>query len=185
MKPVIILASLSLAAFLIWFFLFNPPEQNAEPPQPSPLANHPLSNDSSSNAPPPFLSQLNEIREDRSEGVLADYHKTGTTTVRDLELVRFALEAFNTTLKHEGSIPMSENREVMLLLFGNNPFKLRFVDPTLPHFNDKGEILDSWGTPLFFHFSSSTDPGLRSAGPDQKFWTKDDITYGEYSEVLK
>jgi len=180
MKPAIILGSLILAALLTWFFLPNPkePTPNSPPSQPGPLPNQPLPNQ------PSFLSQINDIREDRSAGVLADYHQSGTTTARDLELVRFVLETFNTTLKHKGSIPMSENHEVMFLLFGNNPYKLRFLDPTLPYFNDKGEILDSWGTPLFFHFSSSTNPGLRSAGPDKKLWTADDITYGESAGEL-
>lgn len=178
MKPAIILGSLILAALLTWFFLPNPSAPNPTPPQPGPLTIQPLTNQ------PSFLSQLQDIREDRSAGVLANYHQSETTTARDLELVRFVLESFNTTLKHKGSIPMSENHEVMFLLFGNNPYKLRFLDPTLPYFNDKGEILDSWGTPLFFHFSSSTNPGLRSAGPDKKLWTADDITYGESAGEL-
>ena len=41
--------------------------------------------------------------------------------------------------------------------------------------NPNGELVDSWGTPFFFHQLSSMDLEIRSAGPDRIMWTTDDL----------
>jgi hypothetical protein len=40
--------------------------------------------------------------------------------------------------------------------------------------NDKGELVDRWGTPYFFHQLSRDHMEIRSAGPDKVMWTQDD-----------
>ena len=35
--------------------------------------------------------------------------------------------------------------------------------------------VDPWGTPYFFHQLSSTEMEIRSAGPDKRLWTDDDV----------
>ena len=42
--------------------------------------------------------------------------------------------------------------------------------------NDKGEIIDPWGTPLRIWYISDNQIGMRSAGNDKTFGTQDDIT---------
>jgi hypothetical protein len=39
--------------------------------------------------------------------------------------------------------------------------------------------LDRFGTPYFFHPISETRIDVRSAGPDRKLWTEDDVWLGE------
>ena len=41
--------------------------------------------------------------------------------------------------------------------------------------NARGELIDNWGTPFFFHQVSGTEMEIRSAGPDMKMWTADDL----------
>ena len=41
--------------------------------------------------------------------------------------------------------------------------------------NARGELVDNWGTPFFFHSLSRTEMEIRSAGPDHKMWTGDDL----------
>jgi len=41
--------------------------------------------------------------------------------------------------------------------------------------NAQGEMLDAWGTPLFFHQLSGHDMEIRSAGEDRQLWTVDDL----------
>jgi len=41
--------------------------------------------------------------------------------------------------------------------------------------NAKGELVDYWGTPFFFHQLSGTQMEIHSAGPDRQMWTGDDI----------
>jgi hypothetical protein len=40
-------------------------------------------------------------------------------------------------------------------------------------------LLDRWEMPVFFHKESSRRTSLRSAGPDRKMWTADDIVWPE------
>jgi len=41
--------------------------------------------------------------------------------------------------------------------------------------NARGQLVDRWGTPLFFHALGNGRFEIRSAGPDRKLWTADDI----------
>jgi hypothetical protein len=41
--------------------------------------------------------------------------------------------------------------------------------------NSNGELMDRWGTPIFFHALSKDQMEIRSAGPDRVMWTADDV----------
>ena len=41
--------------------------------------------------------------------------------------------------------------------------------------NENGEMVDAYGTPLFFHQLSGKEMEIRSAGEDRKMWTFDDL----------
>ena len=77
-----------------------------------------------------------------------------------------------------GSVPVgSENREFILPLLGQNPKALIFINHDHPKISTTGELLDRWGTPYFLHPVSSKLIEVRSAGPDEKLWTDDDLTH--------
>ena len=48
--------------------------------------------------------------------------------------------------------------------------------------NEKGELIDRWGTPFFLHQLSARQMEIRSAGPDREMWTEDDVEAGERRE---
>ncbi|MBS0660075.1 MAG: hypothetical protein JSR82_17690 [Verrucomicrobia bacterium] len=60
-------------------------------------------------------------------------------------------------------------------LLGANPKNTRFVDPASVTVNARGEMLDAFGHPYFFHAISGTRMEIRSAGPDGRLFTEDDI----------
>ncbi len=74
-----------------------------------------------------------------------------------------------------GQNPVGSNPEITRALTGKNPTGAKFLDPAATTLNDKGEMLDDWGTPYFFHPVSGTIMEIRSAGPDKKLFTPDDI----------
>jgi hypothetical protein len=41
--------------------------------------------------------------------------------------------------------------------------------------NDRGELIDDWQTPYFFHQVSGRQMEIYSAGPDRQMWTPDDL----------
>ena len=89
-----------------------------------------------------------------------------------------ALEVLRVTFKNFGQRfkgnPVGNNAEITAALNGNNPGQARYLGET-PNLNDKGELLDGWGTPYFFHQLGGYDMEIHSAGPDRKMWTRDDL----------
>ena len=60
-------------------------------------------------------------------------------------------------------------------LTGGNQMGVAFIPPDHSAISDKGELLDRWGTPYFFHALSATEVEIQSAGPDGIFWNHDDV----------
>ena len=72
--------------------------------------------------------------------------------------------------------PVGNNPEITAELNGGNPKSVRFItEDSGLRINGRGELVDYWGTPFFFHQISGTEMEIRSAGPDKKMWTADDI----------
>ena len=74
-----------------------------------------------------------------------------------------------------GGNPTGTNAEIVKALNGGNSKGVRYLDPQRLRLNDQGELIDSWGTPYFFHQLSAQQTEIRSAGPDRTLWTQDDI----------
>lgn len=100
----------------------------------------------------------------------------GHDTRTDLRLVAETLDTFRTNFPQEGN-PTGSNAEITAALTGRNKVRFAFISPNHPAINRQGELCDRWGTPFFFHAESATRMEIRSAGPDRKLWTDDDIAF--------
>jgi hypothetical protein len=75
-----------------------------------------------------------------------------------------------------GGNPVGVNSEITSQLNGNNPKQANFIRPEAGmRINERGELVDPWGTAYFFHQLSGKDTEIRSAGPDKTMWTADDL----------
>lgn len=74
-----------------------------------------------------------------------------------------------------GGNPVGTNAEIVKTLNGGNPQGVRYLPQENVRLNDQGELIDTWGTPYFFHQLSAQKMEIRSAGPDKTLWTRDDI----------
>ena len=90
----------------------------------------------------------------------------------DGENIRLMFRDFRTLM---GENPVGSNAEIMKAVMGGNKKQARLGPPTGQNLNGEGELVDRWGTPYFFHQMSATEMEIRSAGPDQKMWTGDDV----------
>jgi hypothetical protein len=92
---------------------------------------------------------------------------------------RIEAEAIALNLRHFGQRfggnPVGSNAEIVKTLNGGNPQGVRYLPQEYLRLNAAGELLDSFGTPYFFHQNSATEMEIRSAGPDKVMWTSDDI----------
>jgi hypothetical protein len=161
-------ALLIVAAWLGGWGLRPAPRPAAEPPRSPPPASRPA-------------AAAERFTEDLAAEFLQGYGSAASSPERDLEQVKDVVDAFVRSVKIPGALPTGSNRELVAALAGENPHRIRFLDPAAPYLNADGELLDRWQVPLFFHFVEADDVGLRSAGPDRVMWTADDVLMGEHA----
>ena len=78
-----------------------------------------------------------------------------------------------------GTYPTGNNVAITKALLGQSEKKVMILSVRKSDINDKGEILDPWGTPVQFYFSHN-EVMIRSAGPnkvleDSAIMTADDL----------
>jgi hypothetical protein len=108
-----------------------------------------------------------------------DLNAPAGTIRRDLEILNELLVAFQTNFPRLGN-PVGENTEITAAFTGDNPAKFVFISPRHRAVNARGELCDRWGTPFRFHPVSGTQMEIRSAGPDRKFATPDDVEFAPW-----
>ena len=92
----------------------------------------------------------------------------------DPKIAKFNSDAENLILgiqqykEFAGSYPTGNNISIAKALLGQGEKKIMILAVRRADINDKGEILDPWGTPLQFYFSHN-EVMIRSAGPN-KAW---------------
>jgi hypothetical protein len=94
----------------------------------------------------------------------------------DLRIVSEIVDTFRTNFPRDGN-PVGDNAEITAALTGRNKLRLALLPSRHPAINGAGELCDRWGTPFFFHAGSATKMEIRSAGPDKKMWTADDVVF--------
>ena len=107
------------------------------------------------------------------------YGAADATAEEDLQAVAGVLDAAVLLVKDIDRFPLPDNAAFTTFLQGGNPHRVAWILPGHPAVSGAGELLDRWGTPLFFHRESSRRTGLRSAGPDREMWTEDDVVWPE------
>ncbi len=92
----------------------------------------------------------------------------------DEKIAKFNSDADNLILgiqqykEFVGTYPTGNNVAIAKALLGQTDKKVLILAVRKSDMNDKGEILDPWGTPLQFYFSHN-EVMIRSAGPN-KVW---------------
>ncbi len=164
-RALLALSAIALVAFLAWQFLRSPDPQPASDATATPQSKieNPKSKIPPSATAPTELSDLAQ-----------DLNSPATDIRADLRLVSGIIETFRTNFLQSGN-PVGTNAEITAALTGKNKFASAFLPPKHPAINRAGELCDRWGTPFFFHAESATKMEIRSAGPDKKMWTDDDV----------
>jgi hypothetical protein len=92
----------------------------------------------------------------------------------DEKIAKFNTDADNLIMgiqqykEFVGQYPTGNNVSITKALLGQSEKKVLILAVRRSDINDKGEILDPWGTPLSFYFSHN-EVMIRSAGPN-KVW---------------
>jgi len=184
----ILLGTLVLLGALVW--IFRSPETPGPPPQQvtatAPSAAAPegpaspstprasTSSPAAAPAPDSTKPQPATVGATRPAPPAVNTHPPAnlTATREVLEHVQFTIRDFRLSV---GENPVGDNAEITRALLGDNRKQARFGIPDGSTVNAAGELCDPWGTPYFFHALARDHMEIRSAGPDQKMWTADDI----------
>lgn len=115
-------------------------------------------------APPPVGTRL-----------LEGYGDPARSPERDLAAMALVMENFLLLNKAAAARPLSANEEWAAALRGLDGRSERFLQDGDPVLNQRGQLVDRWGAPLFFHAVGGGRWDVRSAGPDRTMWTADDL----------
>jgi hypothetical protein len=173
-----IILALSVVAALVFYFWGRPeaPGTDAAPGRPGenaagPAAARPAAA-SASAAPVRAGTSPSAPRSTLADGL----NSPNQDIFADLRQINDLLAAFRSNFPRDGN-PAGSNPEITAALAGKNKLQLALLPPDHPAINRDGELCDRWGTPFFLHPESGTRMDLRSAGPDRKFWTEDDVVF--------
>ena len=148
------------------------PEGNPEVPEETAAA------DTNSVLPGPVAAipkpvALAALEEPPAPAEATDNNSSSLPPATVLENMRAVFRQYNQRF---GGNPVGSNREITATLGGQNPQQAVFINPEDgARVNGRGELVDNWDTPYFFHQLSRTEMEIRSAGPDRKMWTSDDL----------
>jgi hypothetical protein len=109
------------------------------------------------------------------ETILRDYANTNLPPQNDLTLMSRLMENSLLLLKSAGHRPLSANEDWAELLRGENAARERFLPDQHVALNSQGQLIDRWGSPLFFQAVGGGRYEVRCAGPERKLWTADDL----------
>lgn len=117
--------------------------------------------------------------------ILRGYADTNRPPENDLTLLARLMENSLLLLKSAGNRPLSANEDWADLWRGKNGAREEFLPAQHVALNDQGQLIDRWRTPLFFHALGGGRYEIRSAGPDQRMWTADDIQRNSNGTFLR
>ena len=124
---------------------------------------------SSNSSPAPKVFLDPELQRKADELLAPEYD-----TQHDLELVREFLTLYSKAFG--GGNPVGLNEDITAAITGTaDPNRPGRVFPPTSRAIKNGQLIDRWGSPLWFHPESATKIEIRSAGPDKDLFTNDDI----------
>lgn len=159
--------SLLIVVLITLIVVFFPTKRDPEPPS--------SNRDDKVAEPKPPISREKSAKPLTGELILEHYADPARAPEEDLTEMSHALDNFALLVKGNNPIPLGANEEIANALKGKNRVQMRFLPDTHPAFNPKGQLIDRWGIPLFFHANDRTRLDIRSAGPDRVMWTADDL----------
>lgn len=118
------------------------------------------------------------------EQILKTYASLSTRPEDDLQAMAHVLSNLQLLVKGDAPFRMGANEEFAAALMGQNAAKEVFLKAPHACLNEKGQLVDRWGSPLFFHVRDRSRIDIRSAGPDRVMWTADDLQRQHEGEFM-
>ena len=95
----------------------------------------------------------------------------------EVRAVHTLVDNFLTAVKEPYRPPLGDNEDLVRALTGGNRYGDVFLATNDPHLNERGQLVDRWGTPYHVHPRAADAIDIRSAGPDRILFTPDDLMF--------
>lgn len=162
------LLALTGLALLVGAWKFWPgPHSGTEAPLPAPPS--PGLATASSAIP---ATQSTPAPEDNPAALL---HRPDTPPEKDLAILQDLVQRYLTSMQRRAGPPLGDDADLVRVLTGRNALRLQLLPPDHPAISPEGRLLDRWGTPYHVHALSAQSFEFRSAGPDKRLFTQDDL----------
>jgi len=110
--------------------------------------------------------------------IITDLHDPRGTEKDDVRILHEMVGSFLEAVKEPYRPPLGINEDFAKALTGGNRYGDVFLATNHPAMNDRGQLIDRWGTSYHFHPVAADNIDVRSAGPDRVLFTADDIMKG-------
>jgi hypothetical protein len=117
--------------------------------------------------------------------ILKNYATPSTRPEDDLQAMAHVFSNLRLLVKGDAPFRMGANEEFAAALMGRNAAKEVFLMAPHACLNAKGQLVDRWGSTLFFHVRDRDRIDIRSAGPDREMWTADDLQRQHEGEFFR
>lgn len=94
---------------------------------------------------------------------------------RDVQVLHEMLRQYLRLLHSRQGLPIGNDTDLLRALTGHNPMKLVILPPDHSAVGADRRLRDRWGTPYAIHPRGNSAYEIRSAGPDRKLFTADDL----------
>ena len=94
---------------------------------------------------------------------------------QDVDTLHELVLQYQHNMRHPNAPPIGDDSDLVRALTGHNPLGFVVIPPNHPAISAEGRLRDRWGTPYFVHPISARAVDIRSAGPDKKMFTPDDL----------
>jgi hypothetical protein len=147
-----------------------PRAANAEP---SPAPPTPRA---ASTSPPPE-SEAGKQLDSRATGspLAAEFFSRSGNAARDVQIVHEMLRLYLRAMHQRQGFPIGNDSDLVRVLTGHNPMHLVILPSDHPGVRADGRLCDRWGTPIWVHARGNNAFEIRSAGPDLRMFTSDDL----------
>ena len=179
MKKSLVVAALAVASAVSVYFYKQPappPTQSAAALQKDvPLPQNAIATQSITQTGPTINPVLAQKPRRVATSLAAKLNAPDSTAAEDVVVLHGMLRQYLRFLKDRQARPIGNDSDLARVLIGNNPMKLVILPPDHPALGADGRLRDRFGTPYFIHPRGHLAFEIRSAGPDRKHFTADDL----------
>ena len=128
-------------------------------------------------APAPAAAPAAPLASARTRGspLAAELNAPGFDAQHDVATLHAMLRQYLHALRGRQGHPIGNDSDLARVLTGRNPMKLVVLPPQHAALTPDGRLRDRWGTPYFIHPRGRLAFEIRSAGPDRRLFTADDV----------